>query len=32
MVLRNGKGKEYHFTGGIRYEGEYKNSKRNGKG
>ena len=29
---RNGKGKEYWYTGNLSFEGEYLNGKRNGKG
>ena len=28
----SGKGKEYHYNGKLRYEGEYLNGNRNGKG
>ena len=30
--MRNRKGKEYYYDGGLSYEGEYLNGKRNGKG
>ena len=30
--MKNGKGKEYYYDGGLSYEGEYLNGKRNGKG